>query len=212
MERGFRGLVLFGGLLFTVLTIAFLLRLDWAIALWPFAMLETRLGFIFLASIAGAIAVPTLWIAFSNELRAVESGGIDLVVTFVGWAGFLVMHSRIDGRPEVTIGAAVSAGAAIFLLGISVTARRFAWRDTRPMPAPVRWSFFAFAVVLLLADGALVLAVPNVFPWPLAPESSVMYGWIFLGAMVYFSVLYRPARTLIEDVRDVLADGGVTHN
>ena len=33
---------------------------------------------------------------------------------------------------------------------------------------------------------ALTQAVPNVFPWPLAPDMSVVYGWIFLGAGVYF--------------------------
>jgi hypothetical protein len=54
------------------------------------------------------------------------------------------------------------------------------------MPALVRWSFVVFAVVLLLAGLALTLAAPNVFPWPLTADSSVMYGWISFGKAAFF--------------------------
>ena len=58
--------------------------------------------------------------------------------------------------------------------------------DDSPMPAPVRYSFALFAVVLFLVGTALVLKRPNIFPWVLSTELSVLYGWIFLGAMCYF--------------------------
>lgn len=49
-----------------------------------------------------------------------------------------------------------------------------------------RRTFGAFAVVLILAGTALIVGRPNVFTWPLNPDDSVIYGWIFLGAAVYF--------------------------
>ena len=32
----------------------------------------------------------------------------------------------------------------------------------------------------------LLLKVPNALPWNLSPESSVLYGWVFLGLAIYY--------------------------
>jgi hypothetical protein len=73
-------------------------------------------------------------------------------------------------------------------------ARRFQFRDTRPLPNGVRFSFVAFLVILTLVGAALVLHMANIFPWRLGPEQSVLYGWIFLGAACYFLyALMKPA-------------------
>ncbi len=53
------------------------------------------------------------------------------------------------------------------------------------MPAPVHASFGVFALLLLGVGTGLVLQA-NVFPWPVGPESSTLYGFIFLGAAAYF--------------------------
>ncbi len=50
----------------------------------------------------------------------------------------------------------------------------------------VRGSFFAFSTVLIVAGILLLLKLPNIFPWTISPEQSVLYGWIFLGAATYF--------------------------
>jgi K+-sensing histidine kinase KdpD len=56
----------------------------------------------------------------------------------------------------------------------------------------VRISFWIFSVTLLLAGGALILRLP-VFPWTLNPDSSVIFGCIFLGDAFYFLYgLLRP--------------------
>ena len=49
-------------------------------------------------------------------------------------------------------------------------------------------SFVVFTIVLLLVGTLLVLQKPVVFPWPLKPESSVIFGLIFLGAATYFAI------------------------
>jgi hypothetical protein len=62
------------------------------------------------------------------------------------------------------------------------------------MPRPVRWSFMFFVIALILAGGALVLKTPNILPWRLTPELSVVCGWIFIGAATYFAYsLLRPS-------------------
>ena len=53
------------------------------------------------------------------------------------------------------------------------------------MPALVRGSFAAFAVILVAAGTALIFHA-EIFPWPLTSESSVMFGLVYLGAAVYF--------------------------
>lgn len=69
-----------------------------------------------------------------------------------------------------------------FSLGVLLSARNIPLRDKRPLPNPARLSFIIFALALILAGLALILKLPNIIPWPLIPESSVMFGWMFLGA------------------------------
>jgi hypothetical protein len=62
------------------------------------------------------------------------------------------------------------------------------------MPLLVRISFVLFTIVLLSVGTLLVLQRPVVFPWPLKPESSVIFGLIFLGAAVYFAIALRSTK------------------
>jgi len=56
----------------------------------------------------------------------------------------------------------------------------------------VRVSFGIFVATLLLAGTALILRMP-IFPWDLNPDSSVVFGCIFLGDAFYFIyALLRP--------------------
>ena len=184
------------GVLCAALAAGFLSRAPWATRLWPFAALETRLGFIFLGSIAAAIAAPTIWIGLSGEARAAEGGSINLMVTFWGMAVFLAERGVGAGRPDLVHAAVVCALLGAAVAWGFVTARRIPWRDERPMPAFVRWSFLSFSVVLVLVAVALIARAPHVFPWPLARDSSVMYGWVFLGAAAYFAYgVFRPKWT-----------------
>jgi hypothetical protein len=58
-------------------------------------------------------------------------------------------------------------------------------KDARPTPRLVLLSFGIFAVSLVLVAGALLFKQP-VFPWTLTPESSIVFGCIFLGDAFYF--------------------------
>ena len=53
------------------------------------------------------------------------------------------------------------------------------------MPRLIRVSFGALAVVLVAAGTALIFHA-DIFPWHLGPETSVMFGLVYIGAAVYF--------------------------
>lgn len=167
------------GLASLVVSAGFYLQWSWATDLWPWP--DSRLSYIFLASILAAVALPVIWIGLSGELGAAEAGGLDLSVTYGGMGAYLFGLEQ----PGFGVYAAVFAVACLVSVAIAAWAHRVGIRDPRPMPAPVRVSFGGFAAVLIVAGAALLLET-DVFPWPLRSESSVMFGWIFLGAAVYF--------------------------
>lgn len=175
------------GALFVALTAGFLLGWDWATALWPFTQDETRLGHIFIASITIAIGLPAAWIAATGSLRSAAAGTADLVVMFAAMSLYLFARSGGD-RPELARYGAAAAAMTVILLAAFRYAQRQPWRDPRPMPRPLRGAFIVICVALLVVATQLVRQTPQIFPWPLAPESSVMYGFIFYGAAVYFLI------------------------
>jgi hypothetical protein len=166
-----------------VLTAGFFWRWDWATDLWPWP--DTRLSFVFLASIVAAIGVPALWIGLSGELRAIEAGALDLAVTYAGMVAYVVAIAGDPGQPELGAYIAAFAALGLFSLAAYLWSRRLPRRDPRPMPTPVRVSF-AFLAIALIGFGTALLFGADVFPWPLSDESSVMFGLIYLGAAVYF--------------------------
>jgi hypothetical protein len=59
-------------------------------------------------------------------------------------------------------------------------------QDGQPTPRIVRLAFLLEVLVLAGAGLLLLLKVPNTLPWNLSPESSVLYGWVFLGLAFYY--------------------------
>jgi hypothetical protein len=184
MERVLRAVLLIVGGLYTLLAVGLFFQMPWATALWPWP--DSRLSYIFLASIAAAIAAPNIWIGLTGELSVIMGGAINLVIAFGGMAFAFFQFAGASDNPAL-IPYAIGAGVgALMIAGIALVTYRTPARDQRPMPTLVRLSFGAFAVILILVSIALISRAPVVFPWPLRPESSVMYGWIFLGASAYF--------------------------
>ncbi|MCD6016490.1 MAG: hypothetical protein K0R88_2574 [Solirubrobacterales bacterium] len=176
------GLII-AGLASLVLAVGFIQQAPWAIDLWPWE--TSPLSYIFIASILAAIALPVLWIGISGELAAMQAGAIDLAITYGGAFAYLLTLLGDAGQPELWPYVVVfGVGFAAIVVTFART-RRLAWRDPRPMPAPVRISFAAFAVMLIGAGTALVFEA-DIFPWVLDDESSVMFGLIYLGAAAYF--------------------------
>lgn len=143
------------------------------------------MSYVFLASIAAAIAAPLLWIGLSGELAALAPIGVNALVANSAIVVFLVGRFR-SGEQEVAPAIGVAAMHAIAGLLLFRWFRQRALVDPRPMPRIVRIAFMAFATILVVAGAALILQVPKVFPWNLLAENSTVFGCIFIGAATYF--------------------------
>jgi hypothetical protein len=155
--------------------------------LWPFgAYGSTGLGNVFLASVFAAIAAPVAWIAVANEPASIPGGAANILVSGGGIGAYSVFAAAGGRAPAALWLGVASLAAAALALALIVYGLRQPFRDTRPTPAPVRWSFVLFVVLLLTIGGAMVANVPGLFPWPLSTDASVIYGFAFLGAAGYF--------------------------
>lgn len=164
----------------------FLLRSPLATALWPWA--DGPLSFLFVSSILLAESATMAWTAWSLELSAARGGALGFALMNGGIAAFTASLSSDPGRPgslllgwAVATGILALGGAALLLLG-----PRFPRRDTRPVPPLVRISFLVFSLALFAATLMLLARLPVVFPWKLKPESSTMFGFLFLASACYF--------------------------
>lgn len=172
------------GIAVLLLAAGFLMQAPWATGLWPVE--AGRLSNLFVASIFAAIGGPACWVALTGDARAVVPGAADLAVTNTGFAASGLYFWVTTDNPAMlpwAIGTAVMAAICFVLIW---KLQPVPFRDTTPMPPPLRIAFMVFAIMLAIAAFRLITVWPNTFPWPLSPENSVFYGFIFLGAMVYF--------------------------
>ncbi len=179
-----RGALALVALVFLLFGIGFWLRAPWALAHWPWS--DGPLSYLFIASILIAEGATVLWVAISLELRAARGGALGLAAMSAGIV--MTMGNLYAQRSEgLLLGwAVVWSVIALGALALWALSAKFPTRDTRPTPAIVRGSFLVFALALGVATAMLLLRAPVVFPWPLKPESSTMFGCFFLASALYF--------------------------
>ncbi len=183
-----------------VVSIGLFLEQSWATWVWPLP--SGHFSNLFLSSILAAIGAPVVWIGLSGEMRAAAGGALNLGVTNAGFAfSSFLLFSREGGSP-ILIFALLSVVMFLLCIVLFLLSERSRFRDTRPIPGAARVSFLGFAITLLATAVALLLRRPNTFPWPISDENSILYGWIFLGAMFYF--LYGLAYPVVSNVRGQL--------
>lgn len=183
------------GLLSLLLALAFALQLTWATQAWPWP--GGRLSRIFIASILAASGLPVLWIGLTSEAAAVAAGAINFSVMYAGMALYswqVVMQQA--QRPDVSLQttglfAVLCSGLALVCVLLWRWARRLPFSNSQASPPSVRLSFMVFCAVLVLTGAAMVLRMPNVFPWRLKPDESVLFGCVFIGAACYFAHAVR---------------------
>lgn len=181
------------GLIQIFFAIAFFLQWPFATRLWPFPG-TTPLTFIFVASIFAAAAASTLWATLSENYGALAGIGLDYLTILAPVAVFAYQVGTSSANPGLTTYALICVFGALFGLGLFIWSARIPLDRSHPMPGPVRWSFIVFIIALLIVGGRLVFQVPNSIPWNITPELSVLMGWMFLGAAVYFAYgLLRPS-------------------
>jgi hypothetical protein len=167
-----------GGLIVLALAFGFILQIPFVTHLWPWT--DGRLSYLFIGSILAAVSVAAVWIGWAGELGALPAGSLNIFIIAVTSAVFFLQPDRVGLLPFglTSILIALASGFAF------LWSRRLPLRDSRPTPWPVRISFGIFVAVLLLTGSALILQKP-IFPWKLNPDSSVIFGCIFIGDAFY---------------------------
>ena len=192
MNRTIRLIMLIAAVGQIIIAIGFFTQMSWTEIFWPFSYTE-NLSFIFMASIAGAAGASTLWCLYTREDAGFAGIGLDYMAIF-GPLGVLSFqkYSRIPDKDLILL---IVAGIAGVLFGIVLFfwSWRIPFRQTQPTPRPVRIAFGIFIVALLLVGTGLALKTDNIMPWALGDEASILYGWFFIGAALYFIYgLMRP--------------------
>jgi len=187
--KNLRYLTVLGGLVILAFAIGFIFQLPLAIRLWPWP--DGRLSYMFIGSILAAVSAAALWIGWTGEFGALPAGSLNVLVIAVTTSIYFFQLALREYRPNLLLFGimalvSVAASSAAFLWS-----RRIPLNDSRPMPLLVRVSFGVFIVSLIFAGGALVFRI-TVLPWALNPDSSVIFGCIFIGDAFYFlySLLY----------------------
>ena len=185
-----RYLTLIGGLVILVLAIGFVFQNPIATSLWPWP--DGRYSYLFIGSILAAASTAMIWVGWTGELGVLPAGSLNILVIAAMTSVYFFQLAFQEGHPTlIPFGIAslftVLASGASFLLSHPLP-----FDDPRPTPLLVRISFAVFIVTLLFAGGALIFGV-KIFPWPLNPNSSTIFGCIFIGDAFYFLYgLWRP--------------------
>lgn len=175
-----------------ILACALFLRLPLVVDNWPLPG-TTPLTFTFVSSIFAAAAASTLWVAITENYGAFAGIGLDYVTILGPLAVLNFQLAAAGGDYRLTLAGIASVAWALFGLGLLLWSIRIPLDRTVPTPALVRWSFALFVIALIIVSTRLILKVPGAIPWKITPELSVIIGWMFLGAAVYFAYgLLRP--------------------
>lgn len=193
MTRLMRYILLFVAAAQLLFAAAFAFQWPFAVNLWPFPG-TTPLTFIFIASIFAAAAAPTLWVAASEQYGALAGIGLDYLAILLPVAVLSFRLGAAGENPGTATYGIVCVFGALFGLGLFLWSARIPIADKRPMPRPVRWSFVIFIIALLIVATRLILRAPNIIPWKITPDLSLIIGWMFVGAAFYFVYgLARPS-------------------
>lgn len=188
--RSLRPVLLAVGVLQLILAAGFFFQQSWATSLWPVP--DTRLSYAFIAAILAGGAAPLIWIGLSEQFGGLAGYGLSFGIMYAGMAlAALLFYVRM-GQLEL-LWFALVIGVAAALCGALYLRTRNVSQAGQPTPQIVRLAFIAEVLVLAGAGVLLLLKVPNTLPWNLSPESSVLYGWVFLGlAFYYLYAILRP--------------------
>lgn len=175
--------LIFIGFIHFVLAAGFFFQQTWATSLWPVP--DTRLSYAFIAAILAGGGAPLIWIGLSGELAGLAGYGLSFGIMYAGMGVSAVWFHLQEPNPSLAWFSLVMGLLAV-LGGILFMGMRRSMQSGQPTPRIVLFAFAAEVVVLAGAGILLTLKVPNTLPWNLSAESSVLYGWVFIGLAFYY--------------------------
>jgi hypothetical protein len=168
-------------------------------ALWPDAGPWTDwLSFLFVGAMLAAVGGAVLYTVWLGDRRVAGGGTIALTIIYAAMTAACIAFAA-DGTAGLTPWIVVFAVAALVHGGGAIVALRQPVVHHRPIPILVRIAFVIFTAVLITTGTLLILRLPNVFPWPLEPLSSVLYGCMFVGFAANYA--FVAARGGIDDAK-----------
>ena len=178
------------GILQFILAAGFFFQQSWATSFWPVP--DTRLSYAFIAAILAGGAAPLIWIALSERFAGLKGYGLGFGIMYGGMAlAALLFYLR--NQQTALLGFALVMCVMAVLCALLFLRVPDETSESQPTPRIVRLAFILEVLVLAGAGLLLLLKVPNTLPWNLSPESSVLYGWVFLGlAFYYLYVVLQP--------------------
>lgn len=184
-----RGLMFVSGLVLLLFAFGFIIQHPFATSIWPWE--DGRYSYLFVGSILAAVSAAMLWISWTGEFGALPAGALNIFVIALTTSIYFFKLAS-NGSTDLTPFGVFSALFAIASLIAFFWSARIPLKETRPMPKPVKVSFWIFIASLFAAGGSLILQAP-IFPWKLNPDSSIIFGCIFLGDAFYFLYgMFRP--------------------
>jgi hypothetical protein len=188
--RSLKPVLLAVGILQLILAAGFFFQQSWATALWPVP--DTRLSYAFIAAILAGGAAALIWIALSERFAGLKGYGLGFGIMYVGMA-LAAFLFYLQTQQAALLVFALVIGLVAVLCALLFFRTRDSVQASQPTPHIVRLAFILEVLVLAGAGLLLLLKVPNTLPWNLSPESSVLYGWVFLGlAFYYLYAVLRP--------------------
>ena len=181
--RSLKPVLLLVGILQLILAAGFFFQQPWATSLWPVP--DTRLSYAFIAAILAGGAAPLIWIALSEQFAGLTGYGLGFGIMYAGMA-FAAFLFYFQSQQAALLVFALVIGVIAALCLLLFIRIRGTVGDRQSMPRLVRMAFVLEVLVLAGAGLLLLLKVPNTLPWNLSPESSVLYGWVFLGLAFYY--------------------------
>lgn len=175
-----RVLLALAGVVFTVIGIGLAFGQDWGTFIWPWP--DGPLSYLVVASIVGPVGLASLYAAWIADFRAAIAGGIALVVCSAGVA--LILLSMGGFNPHAVGYGLVALGGFALIWWSSLHAPKAGIAA----PRGARLAMSLVALVLITVSYFLLTKFPTVFPWPIKPETSLLYGALFLG--FFFSYAY----------------------
>jgi hypothetical protein len=181
--RSLKQVLLVVGILQLVLSAGFFFQQTWATSLWPVP--DTRLSYAFIAAILAGGAAPLIWIALSERFGGLAGYGLSFGIMYAGMA-LAALLFYLQSQQTKLLGFGLFMGLVAMLCATLFLRTRNNLQEGQPTPRIVRLAFLLEVLVLAGAGLLLLLKVPNTLPWNLSPESSVLYGWVFLGLAFYY--------------------------
>ena len=188
--QSLKPVLLAAGILQLILAAGFFFQQAWATSLWPVP--DTRLSYAFIAAILGGGAAPLIWIGITERFEGLAGYGLSFGIMYAGMALSAFIFYLRSQQTTLLVFALVIGAAALVCALLFSRARSIVPAD-QPSPRIVRLAFVVEVMVLAGAGLLLLWNIPNTLPWNISPESSVLYGWVFLGlAFYYLYAVWKP--------------------